>query len=177
MKSAPAPRAATFTADLQCSADLTRTRRATGTIWETHMSFLASDDGRWRLSVELAWLLLWSALLASALLQVSQVPPRLHHHAFESVIWGGILLGMPISAAVATALFLVAVATTTINEYFGISAPRLSPSVSPSIVVLGYWTAFFVPAILQRWRRLTISGSVVTWWTSRMTRNSTDSEP
>jgi hypothetical protein len=134
------------------------------------MALLTGDDGRWRPAAELVWLALWACLLGSACIQVGIVSPRLQHHVFESVLWGGVLLGIPISGVVALVLVLLALAETLVSGPAATSSLSVAPSAPPALVIFGYWAVFFVPGVLQRWRRLPIAGSLVAWCAKRIGR-------
>src|SRR5262249_38298577 len=111
----------------------------------------------WRPMTEVAWFLLWAALLAACLGQLSVTRPALRHHVLESLVVGTILLGAPVSALVVIAIFVAAV----LASPLGTGVPGPWSEVSASQAAWAFWVMFVVPAVWQRWRRLPLTSAVV----------------
>jgi hypothetical protein len=110
----------------------------------------STEPDAWHPVAELAWLALWIALLSWSLAQAPEVPSHLRHHVEEALVLGAIVLGLPISALVALALFALGFLVTTLHI--------ASPEVSVRSALVGYWLIFLIPAVLQRAKRLPFSG-------------------
>jgi hypothetical protein len=110
------------------------------------MTSESTEHPDWRPAAELAWLALWIALLSWGLVAIRKAPSHAQHDITGAVVFGAIALGLPISAIVALALFVLAFLATQLG--------MPTPAVPPSWAVLGYWLVFAVPGIWQRATRL-----------------------